>query len=141
MTGSVLFMMRRGSSKTSGLLISGVVSLFAFLAFSGAWLFGGFGDSFRGVEKINAESYIESAKSFQGGTYQFEGVVDGDLGFEASKGRLVSFRVSSSKGPICLPALIPASMNRMNPQKGQSYKLKVVGGDHGLLIVEKIEKS
>ena len=39
------------------------------------------------------------------------------------------------------PALIPASMNRINPQKGQSYKIKVVGRDYGLLVVEKIEKS
>ena len=97
--------MRRGSSKTSGLLIAGVVSLFAFLGLSGAWFLGGFGDSFRGVEKINAESYIESAKSFQGGTYQFEGVVDGDLGFEASKGRLVSFRGVFLQGASLLARL------------------------------------
>ena len=83
---------------------------------------------------------MESAKSFQGGTYQFEGVVDGDLGFEANKGRLVSFRVASSKGPICLPALIPASMNRINPQKGQNYKLKVIGKERGLLVVQMMEK-
>ena len=133
--------MRRAASKSSGLLLAGVISAFVVLAISGMWFLGGFGDPFRGVEKINAESYIESAKSFQGGTYQFEGVVDGDLGFEASKGRLVSFRVSSSKGSICLPALIPASMNRINPQKGQSYKIKVVGREYGLLVVEKIEKS
>ena len=104
-------------------------------------VFGWVWRSFPRCRKINPESYIESAKSFQGGTYQFEGVVDGDLRFEASKGRLVSFRVSSSKGSICLPALIPASMNRINPQKGQSYKIKVVGRDYGLLVVEKIEKS
>jgi hypothetical protein len=133
--------MRRAASKTSGLFLAGVISAFVVLVIGGAWFLGGFGDPFRGIEKINAESYIESAKSFQGGAYQFEGIVDGDLGFEASKGRLVSFRVSSSKGPICLPALIPASMNRLNPQKGQSYKVKVVGRDYGLLVVEKIEKS
>jgi len=133
--------MRRAASKSSGLLLAGVISAFVALAIIGVWFLGGFGDPFRGIEKISAESYMESAKSFQGGTYQFEGVVDGDLGFEGNKGRLVSFRVASSKGPICLPALIPASMNRINPQKGQSYKIKVVGRDYGLLVVEKIEKS
>jgi hypothetical protein len=134
--------MRRAASKTSGLLLAGVISAFVLLAIGGAWFLGGFGDPFRGIEKINAESYMESAKSFQGGTYQFDGIVDGDLGFETSKGRLVSFRVSSSsRGPICLPALIPASMNRINMQKGQSYKIKVIGRDYGLLVVEKIEKS
>ena len=133
--------MRRAASKSSGLLLAGIISAFVALASIGVWFLGGFGDPFRGIENINAESYIESAKSFQGGTYQFEGVVDGDLGFEVNKGRLVSFRVTSSKGPICLPALIPASMNRISPQKGQSYKIKVVGRDYGLLVVEKIEKS
>jgi hypothetical protein len=133
--------MRRAASKTSGLLLVGVIFAFVVLAISGVWFLGGFGDPFRGIEKINAESYIESAKSFQGGTYQFDGVVDGDLGFEASKGRLVSFQVSSTNGHIYLPALIPASMNRINPQKGQSYRIKVVGCDFGLLVVEKIEKS
>jgi hypothetical protein len=133
--------MRRAASKSSGLLLAGVISAFVVLAISGVWFLGGFGDPFRGIEKINAESYVESAKSFQGGTYQFEGVVDGDLGFEVSKGRLVSFRVSSSNGPICLPVLIPTIMNRISPQKGQSYKIKVTGRDYGLLVVEKIEKS
>jgi hypothetical protein len=132
--------MRRAASKSSGLLLAGVISTFIVLAIVGVWFLGGFGDPFRGIEKISAESYMESAKSFQGGTYQFEGVVDGDLGFEANKGRLVSFRVASSKGLVCLPALIPASMNRINLQKGQSYRIKVVGRDYGLLVVEKIEK-
>ncbi|NBR71261.1 MAG: hypothetical protein EBT75_04050 [Proteobacteria bacterium] len=132
--------MRRAASKTNGVILAGVISAFVVLAIIGVWFLGGFGDPFRGIEKISAESYMESAKSFQGGTYQFEGVVDGDLGFEANKGRLVSFRVASSKGPICLPALIPASMNRINPQKGQNYKLKVIGKERGLLVVQMMEK-
>jgi len=131
--------MRRAARKTNGVILAGVISAFVVLAIIGVWFLGGFGDPFRGIEKISAESYMESAKSFQGGTYQFEGVVDGDLGFEANKGRLVSFRVASSKGPICLPALIPASMNRINPQKGQNYKLKVIGKERGL-VVQMMEK-
>jgi len=133
--------MRRAASKTSGLLLAGVISAFVVLAISGVWFLGGFGDPFRGIEKINAESYIESAKSFQGGTYQFEGVVDGDLGFEASKGRLVSFQVSSTNGHIYLPVLIPSSLNRINMQKGQIYRLKVVGQDRGVLVVQQMEKN
>ena len=132
--------MRRAARKTNGVILAGVISAFVVLAIIGVWFLGGFGDPFRGIEKISAESYMESANSFQGGTYQFEGVVDGDLGFEANKGRLVSFRVASSKGPICLPALIPASMNRINPQKGQNYKLKVIGKERGLLVVQMMEK-
>jgi hypothetical protein len=133
--------MRRAAGKSSGLLLAGVISAFVVLAIGGVWFLGGFGDPFRGIEKINAESYMESAKSFQGGTYQFEGVVDGDLGFEAGKGRLVSFQVSSTNGPIYLPALIPSSLNRINMQKGQTYRLKVVGQDRGILVVQQMEKN
>ena len=133
-------MTRRAAGKTNGLLLGGIIAGVAVLTLAGAWFLGGFSDSFRGIDKIDASAYAESAKPFQGGSYQFEGVVDSDLGFEQGTGRLISFRVSSSKGQICLPALIPNSLKRINPQKGQSYKVKVVGRDDGLLVVEKLEK-
>lgn len=132
--------MRRGSSKTSGLLIAGVVSLFAFLGLSGAWFLGGFGDSFRGVEKINAESYIESAKSFQGGVFQFQGEIDSELTYGTGRGRLFAVRVSTSNGPVFLPVLIPEMLGRISPQKGQNYRLKVIGQERGVLVAQKMEK-
>ena len=133
-------MTRRAAGKTNGLLLGAIIAGVAVLTLAGAWFLGGFSDSFRGIDKIDAASYAESAKPFQGGTYQFEGVVDSDLGFDQVTGRLISFRASSSKGQICLPALIPNSLKRINPQKGQAYKVKVVGRNDGLLVVEQLEK-
>jgi hypothetical protein len=120
--------------------LGGIIAGVAVLTLAGAWFLGGFSDSFRGIDKIDAGSYAESARPFQGGTYQFEGAIDSDLGFDQGKGRLISFRVSSSKGQIFLPALIPNFLKHINPQKGQAYKVKVVGRDDGLLVVEKLEK-
>ena len=139
-TTKIQFVMRRAASKTNPIILIGVVTGVGVLTLLGAWFLGGFADSFRGIDKIDAGSYAESARPFQGGTYQFEGAIDSDLGFEQGTGRLISFRVSSSKGQIFLPALIPDFLKRMNPQKGQAYKVKVVGRDDGLLVVEKLEK-
>jgi len=139
-TTNLFFVTRRAAGKTNGLLLGGIIAGVAVLTLAGAWFLGGFSDSFRGIDKIDAGSYAESARPFQGGTYQFEGAIDSDLGFDQGKGRLISFRVSSSKGQIFLPALIPSFLKHINPQKGQAYKVKVVGRDDGLLVVEKLEK-
>jgi hypothetical protein len=132
--------MRRAASKTSGLLLAGVIFAFVILAISGAWFLGGFGDPFRGIEKINAESYIESAKSFQGGVFQFQGEIDSELSYESGRGRLFAVRVSTSNGPVFLPVLIPEMLGRISPQKGQNYRLKVVGQERGVLVAQKMEK-
>jgi hypothetical protein len=119
-----------------GAIIAGV----AVLTLAGAWFLGGFSDSFRGIDKIDAASYAESAKPFQGGTYQFEGVVDSDLGFESGVGRLIAFEVTSSSRHHFLPVLIPEKLGKINPQKGQSYRVMVNGRNSGLLVVEAIQK-
>jgi len=140
-TTKISFIMRRAASKTNPIILIGFITGVGVLTLLGTWFLGGFSDSFGGVDKIDAISYVESAKSFQGGVYQFEGIIDSDLGFEGEVGRLISFKVNSSKGQIFLPILIPASLSRLNPQKGQLYKVRVIGRHNGLLVVEKIEKS
>ena len=140
-TTKISFIMRRAASKTNPIILIGFITGVGVLTLLGTWFLGGFSDSFGGVDKIDAISYVESAKSFQGGVYQFEGIIDSDLGFEGEVGRLISFKVNSSKGQIFLPILIPASLSRLNPQKGQLYKVRVIGRHNGLLVVEKIEKA
>jgi hypothetical protein len=132
--------MRRAASKTNGLLLAGVIFAFVVLGIGGVWFLSGFGDPFRGIEKINAESYIESAKSFQGGVFQFQGEIDSELSYETGRGRLFSVRVSTSNGQVFLPVLIPEILGRISPQKGQSYRLKVVGQERGVLVAQKMEK-
>jgi len=139
-TTNLLFVTRRAAGKTNGLLLGGIIAGVAVLTLAGAWFLGGFSGSFRGIDKIDAAAYAESAKPFQGGTYQFEGVVDSDLGFERGVGRLIAFEVTSSNRHHFLPVLIPEKLSKINPQKGQSYRVMVNGRNSGLLVVEAIQK-
>jgi hypothetical protein len=132
--------MRRASKKVSPTILVGFIVGAIILALLGGWIFGGLNDPFRGVEKIDPQAYIESAKPFQGGVFQFQGEIESELSYETGRGRLFAFRVSSSSGQVVLPVLIPEKLGRISPQKGQSYRLKVVGQERGLLVVQKMEK-
>ena len=98
-------------------------------------------DPFRGVEKLDVLQYSESAKSFQGGSYWVEGEVGEALFTQAGIGRLISFGVSSSRGVVFIPVLIPETLQSFNLQKGQSLKVKVKGMAQGVLRAEKMVKS
>jgi hypothetical protein len=52
----------------------------------------------------------------------------------------VSLAVSSSRGVILIPVLVPQNLGSFNLQKGQGLKMKTKGIDRGLLQAEKIEK-
>ena len=97
-------------------------------------------DAFRNLEKLDAISYAESAKSFQGGAYLVEGTLEELLDSSSAGGRLVSLAVSSSRGVILIPVLVPQNLGSFNLQKGQGLKMKTKGIDRGLLQAEKIEK-
>lgn len=132
--------MRRASKKVSPTILVGFILGAVVLALLGGWIFGGLNDSFRGVEKLDPQAYIESAKSFQGGVFQFQGEIDSELSFETGRGRLFAFRVSTSNGQVFLSVLIPEKLGRISPQKGQSYRIKIIGQEHGLLVAQKMEK-
>jgi hypothetical protein len=132
--------MRRASKKVSPTILVGFIIGAVVLALLGGWIFGGLNDPFRGVERIDPQSYVESAKSFQGGLFQFQGEIESELSYENGRGRLFAFRVSTSNGQVFLAVLIPEKLGRISPQKGQSYRLKVNGQEHGLLVAQKMEK-
>lgn len=97
-------------------------------------------DAFRNLEKLDAISYAESTKSFQGGVYLVEGTMEEVLDSSSASGRLVSLAVSSSRGVILIPVLVPQNLGSFNLQKGQVLRIKTKGIDRGLLQAEKIEK-
>jgi len=118
------------------------LALLAFLGVGIASLFFFHGrDSFRGVEKLDVVSYSENAKSFQGGNYWVEGEVGEALFTQAGMGNLISLGVSSSRGVVFIPVLVPETLQSFNLQKGQSLKIKVKGMAQGLLRAEKMVKS
>jgi len=133
--------MRRASGKSGfGIWLTALLGFVGLAVASYFFLVGGT-DSFRGLEKLDAVAYTESAKSFQGGTYFIEGELDEFLRTETGLGKLVSLGVSSSRGVILIPVLVPDSLQSFNLQKGQLLKLKVKGVEKGLLRAEKISKT
>jgi len=133
--------MRRASGKIeSGIWITAMLGFIGISVVTYFFLEGR-KDSFRGLEKLDALAYSDSAKSFQGGTYFMEGELDEVLRTEPGLGKLVSIGASSSKGVIPIPVLVPESLQSFNLQRGQLLKIKVRGVEKGLLRAEKITKS
>ncbi|NBX70002.1 MAG: hypothetical protein EBR01_13710 [Proteobacteria bacterium] len=132
--------MRRGSTQLTSKAIAGGLALFLALGLGLFFLIRP-SSSFQNLERLDIESYSETAKPFTGGTYFVEGIMDNILVSSSSKGRLVSVTVSSPKGLILIPILIPQNMGSFNLQKGQALKIKVKAVDNGLLKAEKIEKT
>lgn len=130
--------MRRGASQVGS---SAVLVFFLFIALAVYFFLIRPSDSFRNLEKLDAISYAESAKPFQGGVYLVEGNMEELLDSSSAQGRLVSLAVSSSKGVILIPVLVPKNLESFNLQKGQVLKIMARGIDRGLLKAEKIEKS
>lgn len=133
--------MRRGSVQIKSSFMAVAVILFFSVSCMGYFLLVRSSDPFKAIEKLDIDSYSESAKIFQGGVFWFEGRMDEILKIKSGYGKLVSIAVSSSKGVNLIPLLIPESLNGFNLQKGQSLKFKVRGIEGGLLKVEKIEKA
>ncbi len=133
--------MRKGTSTLQPSTIAGCVAFFLVAALAVYFWQIRPSDPFGNLEKLDAVSYSESAKSFQGGVYLVEGTLDDMLDATSTQGRLVTLVVSSSRGAIPIPVLVPQNLGSFNLQKGQALKIKVKGINRGLLKAEKIEKS
>lgn len=133
--------MRRGSIKINPLLTALAIVIFLSISSLGYFIFARSSDPFKGIEKLDVISYVDSAKTFQGGVFWIEGTVDEVLKAKSGYGKLVSIAVSTSHGVNVIPLLVPLSFNSFNLQKGQNLKIKVRGIDSGLLKAENIEKS
>jgi len=131
---------RRAASQVRLPAVLGVLLFFVGIGLAAYFLVTQSSDAFRNLEKLDAVSYAESAKSFQGGAYLVEGTLEELLDSSSASGRLVSLAVSSSRGVILIPVLVPQNLGSFNLQKGQGLKMKTKGIDRGLLQAEKIEK-
>jgi hypothetical protein len=131
---------RSAASQVGLPAVLGVLLFFVGIGLAAYFLVTQSSDAFRNVEKLDAISYAESAKSFQGGVYLVEGTLEELLDSSSASGRLVSLAVSSSRGVILIPVLVPQNLGSFNLQKGQGLKMKTKGIDRGLLQAEKIEK-
>lgn len=133
--------MRRGSKKVRLSFLLGLLAMFSAISLGVYFLFVRSSDFFRNLEKLDVISYSESAKSFQGGVYFFEGTVEEVLNASSPNGTLVSFAVSSGRGVILIPVLVPKNLTNFNLQKGQVLRIKVKSIEQGLLCAQIILKS
>jgi len=131
---------RRAANQVGLPAVLGVLLFFVGIGLAVYFLVTQSSDTFWNLEKLDAVSYAESAKSFQGGVYLIEGTLEELLDSSSASGRLVSLAVSSSRGVILIPVLVPQNLGSFNLQKGQGLKMKTKGIDRGLLQAEKIEK-
>lgn len=133
--------MRRANTQISKKTLFVGVGVLLFLASLGYYLLGKHNDTFQRLEKLDVTSYSQSAKTFQGGVYFVEGTMDEVLLAKTGQGKLISLAISSPKGVVLIPLLIPDNTTIFNLEKGQNLKIKVKGIERGLLKAEKIEKA
>ena len=118
-----------------------MVAAFLALAGVGAYFFQKDAEPYRTVEKLRPADYFENANSLRGNAYQVEGAILNSLAWNPEKGRLFSIRVTSESKSWPLPILIPATLQKINIQKNQSYRAKVHVNDSGVLVADEIQKS
>jgi len=133
--------MRSGATFINPYMLMLCISIFICMSIGGYFVFVREADAFRQLEKLDVIAYSDSAKTFQGGVYLVQGTMEELLQAKTGLGKLVSLSISTSKGVILIPVLIPESLGGFNLQKGQSLKIKVKSIDHGLLVATKIDKS
>ena len=133
--------MRRAANQIKPIILAGSVAGFLVLASITYFLFARAGDPYRDLEKLDVISYVSSAKTFQGGTYQVEGNVEEVISITTGKGKMVSMAISSPQGAVLIPVLIPDNLRKFNLEKGQKIRIKAKGIHQGLLLVEAIDKS
>jgi hypothetical protein len=109
------------------------------MAFGGATLlFRQTGEPFRTTELLDAESYLQNARSLRGNVYRIEGEVDNSLALSPTQGRLISISVN---GNHVLPVIVPTSFNHINLQKGQRFVFLLEVDEQGMLQTLNLTKS
>ena len=131
-------MPRRASSSVSRWWIPGV-ALLVLAAMAGGWmLYRTVSDPYRTLTPLDVSAYLNNANSLRGNVYKLEVVVDTQLAWAPSRGRLYS--VETAEHSEVLPVMIPAAFNAVNLQKGQRYFLRLEVAEKGILRVQDIRK-
>lgn len=97
-------------------------------------------DPYRTIPELDTTIYFENSNSIRGNTYKASAVIQNSLAWSRTSGRLFSVSLSTNTGSILLPILVPSSLNHVNVQKGQKYRLVVQVDSMGILRVQQMEK-
>jgi hypothetical protein len=127
----------RSSFNPFWLLAGAAVILIVFAA--GGYLLNRSSDPFRTTEPLEINAYLENSNSLRGNVYRLKGEVLNILAVSASDGKLISVGVDATGDVV--PVIVPASLNRINIQKGQKFFFLIEVGDKGILQAKDLTKA
>ena len=129
-------MARRASSSAHPLWFAAAALLALGAIAGGFFVFNRSGDPYRTMTPLPVADYLENSNSLRGNTYKLDGTIAQAIEWSATAGRLFSVEV----GAEIVPILIPASLNKINLDRGQRYYFKIQVGDKGVLTAEEVTK-
>ena len=131
--------MPRRANKTHHPIIWILVAAFIFIAIGGGYyLYRQVNDPFRTVQPLEVATYLENANSLRGNLYKIKATIDNSLAWSPTKGRLLSAKTETG---AVLPIFVPANLNHINLQKGQTFYFQIKVSENGILHVENLKKS
>lgn len=88
------------------------------------------------VDRFSVEQYCSAPANFMGNAYTLEGQIDAQLAYQQNVGRLISVRLQDGKrvGVFAKPSF------KENLAVGQRYRMDVVIGQDGMIVLEGISK-
>lgn len=132
-------MARRSRSSFNPLwLLAGVAAILVVFAAGGYFLTQA-SDPYRTAEPLEINAYLENSNSLRGNVYRLKGEVLNVLAVSITEDKLISVGVDATDNVV--PIIIPASLNRINIQKGQKFIFLIEVSDKGILRAKELTKA
>ncbi len=129
---------RSRSSFNPAWLVGGIAALVVVFA-GGSYFLNRAGDAYRTAAPLEVGAYLENSNSLRGNSYRVKGEILNVLGYSVTEGRLISVGIDAKDEII--PMLIPASLGRVNIQKGQKFIFLIEVTDKGVLRAKDLTKA
>lgn len=135
--------LKKQQTRRSGLWIGLLILALLITAGGVAWYFlGGHREQRASAQAhyndFTVAAYLANPPSLAGNRYQARMRVDSQLGSSQDSGRLLVFKEMDSDKPLAV--LVPASLDKINLEKGQLLQVRFLIRDGGLIYVEDIQK-
>lgn len=132
-------MARRSRSSLNFAWILGGLGVIILVFVGGSFFLNQTSDPYRTAAPLEVAAYLENSNSLRGNTYRVKGEVLNVLGYSPTEGRLLSVGIDAKDEII--PMLIPASLGRVNIQKGQKFLFLIEVTDKGILRAKNLTKA
>jgi len=132
-------MARRSKSKSkskSHLAVYIIIAIAVIGALvAGKFILGKRAQHFTGLSELQASDYRENANSLSGNEYRVTGKITEKLKWTPDEGQLIALTVDEEgKGNVPLSIFVPAGVDKVNLERGQSYTFKVEINREGLPV-------